>query len=94
MMELIITTEKQLREIIASEIQKHNAQAPALAQAPTIKDAYTSKELQALFNISTTTVWTYERKGILKPVILNRKKTYLGADIAALIESKQLNKRG
>lgn len=92
---VIVTTEIELRAIVAGEVQRClSAFKLPEAPQPTAKQGnYTSKQLQELFGVTPQTVWAWERKGLLKPVIVQRKKTYLNDDIQKLIHQKQLNKR-
>lgn len=94
-MKIILTTTEELSEIIAREVQKCFAtqSTKAVDTLTTKQGHYTSKELQSLFGISHTSIWNYERKGILKPVILSRKKFYLKTDIEELIKVKKVKKR-
>lgn len=94
MNELILTTPEQLTEIIRAEIKSalKDAQTDTPVPAPRERN-YTSKDLQTMFNISATSVWNWERAGILKPVIVSRRKMYLKEDIDALIQQKQMKQR-
>lgn len=58
------------------------------------RDFYTTSEIRRLLNISNTTIWHWERKGLLKPVIIGRKKIYNKAEVGELLEAKTLKKRG
>lgn len=95
MQEFILIQRADLYDLIKQAVSEAQA-APAASQPKelTVKESYTSKDLQTLFNVSAPTIWAWERKSLLRPVIVGRKKTYLGKDIATLIETKQLNKRG
>ena len=94
-MEFIITTEDQLTKIIDSIVEKHLSaflyQQPVTL--PLKQGNYTSKDLRELFGISSTSIWNWERKGVLHPVIIQRKKFYKREDIEQLIKQKTLNKR-
>jgi DNA-directed RNA polymerase specialized sigma subunit len=96
-MELIITTEDQLTKIIDGIVERRIltilSQQPQTVTLPTKQGNYTSKEIQQLFNISSTSVWHWERKALLRPVIVSRRKMYLKEDIEKLIQRKQLKKR-
>ena len=96
-MELIITTEDQLKKIIDGVFEERLSaflhQQPQTVTLPTKQGNYTSKEIQQLFNISSTSVWHWERKALLRPVIVSRRKMYLKEDIEKLIQQKQLKKR-
>lgn len=97
-MELIITTEDQLTKIIDGIVERRIStilsQQPQTVTLPLKQGNYTSKDLQELFNLkSPVSVWQWEKKGLLKPIIIQRKKTYLKEDIEKLIKQKTLNKR-
>ena len=96
-MDLIITTEDQLTKIIDGIVERRistilNQQPQTVT--PLKQGNYTSKELQELFNLrSPVSVWQWEKKGLLHPVIIQRKKFYLREDIEKLIKQKTLSKR-
>jgi hypothetical protein len=92
-MKIILTTEEELSAIVAREVQKCFSELQPQATLPTKQGNYTSKDLQELFNISAPTIWAWERKALLRPVIVSRRKTYLKEDIEQLIQQKQLKKR-
>jgi hypothetical protein len=95
MQEFILIPLDQFKALLKEVLTEHHNSQPASQPTQlTVKESYTSKDLQTLFNVSGPTIWAWERKSLLRPVIVGRKKTYLGKDIATLIESKQLNKRG
>ena len=97
-LKIIVTTAEELSQIVAREVEKcfatkqHNAE---IAKQPLEQKQgnYTSKDLQLMFNISTTTIFNWERKSLLKPIIVSRRKSYLREDIELLIRQKQLKKR-
>jgi hypothetical protein len=94
-MKIILTTEDELTEIVNKAVEKFYSERiqPETVSIPTKQGNYTSKEIQQLFNISSTSVWHWERKALLRPVIVSRRKMYLKEDIEKLIEQKQLKKR-
>ncbi len=92
-MKLIITTEDELTSILARVVGKcfdDKKDNPETLDTMSKQGNYTAKDLQDIFCISTTTLWNWQNKGILKPVIVNRKKVYLKEDIEALIQQKKL----
>jgi hypothetical protein len=92
-MKIILTTEEELSAIVAREVQKCFSELPPQVTPQVKQGNYTSKELQELFNVSAPTIWAWERKGLLHPVIVSRRKTYLKEDIEKLIQQKQIKKR-
>ncbi len=95
-MELIITTEDQLTKIIDGIVERRissilNQQPVTL---PLKQGNYSSKDLLELLQLkSPVSLWQMEKKGLLHPVIIQRKKFYLKEDIEKLIKQKTLNKR-
>lgn len=89
--------EKIIAEIVAQELEKFFSQNKFNQQPQTVtplkQGNYTSKDLQELFGISSTSIWNWERKAVLHPVIIQRKKFYKREDIEQLIKQKTLNKR-
>lgn len=97
-MDIIVTSEDQLTKIIDGIVERRLTailtQHPVTVTPPLKQGNYTSKDIQELFNLkSPVSVWQWEKKGLLKPIIIQRKKTYLRKDIQLLIEQKTLNKR-
>lgn len=93
-LQVVTITVEHLQQLISAEVKaavKEVMQANAPTAAP---GNYSTAELCKAFKISETTVWRLERKGLLKPVILNRKKIFLGSDVDALIKSNKLKQRG
>ena len=95
-MELIITTEDQLTKIIDGIVEKRLSaflhQQPVTL--PVKQGNYSSKDLLELLQLkSPVSLWQMERKGLLHPVIIQRKKFYKREDIELLIKQKTLNKR-
>lgn len=96
-MELIITTKDELTAIIDGIVERHlsskNIPNPQLVKLPD-KRGYTQREVMDLFGIkSPVSINSWEKKGLLKPIIVSRKKMYLKEDIEHLIQQKQLKKR-
>lgn len=96
LVKVIVTTEDELAEMIAKQVEKcfaANQQNITDVKRVTKEGNLTSKDVQQLFSISSTTIWQWEKKGILKPVIVQRRKTYLREDIDSLLQTKQLKQR-
>lgn len=90
---LVQLTETELTELIRREVSGALKQfEPTPVHAPR-EGNYTSKDLQELFKVSPVTIFNWERKSILKPVIVSRRKMYLKEDIDALIQQKQMKQR-
>ena len=96
-MELIITTKQELTEIIDGIVERHlssKAIQPKTNLPELTKRGYTQREVMDLFGLrSPVSINSWERKGLLKPIIVSRKKMYLKEDIETLIQQKQLKKR-
>jgi hypothetical protein len=92
---ILVMTETDVAEIIKREVGKYLSaiSKPEPIQIPLKNGNYTSKELQELFNVTPPTINAWERKSLLKPIIIQRRKTYLREDIEKLIKQKQVNKR-
>ena len=53
---------------------------------------YDTKELCALLKIDRITVWSWEKKGILKPTMAGRRKLYDRAEIDAALSQGKLGR--
>lgn len=60
----------------------------------TLPDRLRSRDIRKLFNISSVTVWQWEKKLILKPQVINTRKYYSKKDVLKLLNEKTTNKKG
>ena len=93
---IIVTTEEELASMIAREVEKcFDAKSMEKEEVtpPTKKGNYSSIDLQEMFCISTTTIWNWQNKGLLKPVTVDRKKVFLKEDIERLIQLKKIKRK-
>ena len=94
--QFIMCTEDQLSAMITRAIEKCLASAKVKEETPKPvlqNDSYTSKELQAMLSVSSTTIYNYENEGLLKPITIKRRKIYLRADIEKLFEDNRFRRR-
>lgn len=50
---------------------------------------YTAKELGELLGVGRTTIWRYQKEGLLKPIRVKRKVYYAEKDIEQLINDSR-----
>jgi hypothetical protein len=65
--------------------KKEAQQADLLDNLP---DRLKSRDIKKLFNISSVTIWQWEKKSILKPQKINRRKFYSKKDVLKLLNEK------
>jgi hypothetical protein len=95
--EIIVVSTQQLSQIIEDAVCK------AISKYEN-KDKTTSPEIEYLtpeevakrLNISLVTLWTYDKKGITKPLRMGNLKRYRKGDLESIFESIPTNqaKRG
>jgi hypothetical protein len=94
-MEVIVTSDERLKELINEAVKGAISAYSNLSNGKSSKEFYTEKELRTLLGIkSRSTINSYERKGLLKPIILQRVKKYSAKDIEVAMFQSKLQNRG
>ena len=86
---MVITNLSDLDRIIRNAVREEIArfQGEAKAGSPHNPEYYNTNELAELLSIDRTTIWTWEKKGLLKCKRVGRRKLYSRKEINDLINS-------
>ena len=91
---MVITNLSDLDRIIRNAVREEIArfQGEAKAGSPHTPEYYNTNELAELLSIDRTTIWTWEKKGLLKCKRVGRRKLYSRKEINDLINSGKLSR--
>ena len=91
---MVITNLSDLDRIIRNAVREEIArfQGEAKAGSPHNPEYYNTNELAELLSIDRTTIWTWEKKGLLKCKRVGRRKLYSRKEINDLINSGKLSR--
>ena len=81
---LIIATPLEIRAFISDAIDAHLKYAPAPQPlAPDPERFLDQKQVAEIFNVSTVSIWDWERKGLLKSYRIGNLKRFKYSEVMA-----------
>lgn len=88
-MEVIVTSAEKLTELIEKAIDKRLApDSNTSKEKASIEIEYlTPEEVAKRLSISIVTLWTYDKKGITKPLRMGNLKRYRKSDLESIFEA-------
>lgn len=91
--EMVLIEVSELDKIVRSAVRDEMSRTTDLCRGEThIEGYYNTNELAELLSIDRTTIWAWEKKGLLKCKRVGRRKLYSRKEINDLINSGKLSR--
>ncbi len=91
--EMVLIEVSELDRIVRSAVRDEMSRTVDNIQGETLTDGYyNTNELADLLSVDRTTLWTWEKKGLLCSKRVGKRKLYSRKEIHNLIESGKLGR--
>ena len=91
--EMVLIEVSELDKIVRSAVRDEMSRTTDNCQSETCDNGYyNTNELAELLSIDRTTIWTWEKKGLLKCKRVGRRKLYSKREINDLINNGKLSR--